>query len=80
MAREATRLCNVLDYFGREVIQDVSAKRKSKVYSYAGLYLWLLRLRSIIPAFLFIRGGTGMPGDLQGPVEEGAGRGGGTYQ
>ncbi len=70
------------DYLGEEVIQNVSAQQRTEVHRYVGLHLWLLRLRmrSIIPAFLFLRGGTGMPGNLQGPAEERAGRGGGTYQ
>jgi hypothetical protein len=70
------------DYIGEEVIQNVSAEWRTEVHRYVGLHVWLLRLRmwSIIPAFLFLPGGTGMPRKLQGPVKEGAGRGGGTHR
>ena len=70
------------NYLREEVIQNVSAEKRTEVNRYVGLHLWLLRLRmrSIIPAFLFFQGGTGMPGNIQGPAEEGAGGAGGTHQ
>ena len=66
---------------GKEVIGNVSAKKNVEAYGDGRLHLWSLRvrMRSVFPPLLFIGGGTGRPGNLPGPAEEGTGGSGGTY-
>ena len=60
----------------KEVMSNVSADKNSEQGRHRGLHLRLLRVRMrfVVPSFLFLRRETGMPGELPGPVEEGTGR------